>query len=121
MAGRATPSKYRFDDDGALRVIAAPLTFSRMADICFGEIRRYGRSSPSITLRLLDVIAETATCVRRDEDRLALLRHANTIAEDAHEWTTVGRTPGPLLERHRRTVRILTSGSARATPPLPDA
>ena len=116
MAGRETPSRYRIDDDGALRVIAAPLTFSRFADTCFVEIRRYGRSSPSVTLRLLDVIAETAACVHREEDRLALLRHANTIAEEARDAGNGWTDASTIVERQRRTVRILTDSSLDAIP-----
>ena len=96
MAGRVPPDEYRFDPDGALRVVVAPLTFPRMADTCFAEIRRHGRSSPSITLRLLDVIAETAPCVRREEDRLALLATPTRSPRRPVPPITAARMPAPL-------------------------
>ena len=81
MAGRAIPSPCRYGEDGALRVIACPVTFPEMADIVFNQIRHYGRSSTTVLNRLLGTIAAVARHVSRQEDRRALRHHASLILE----------------------------------------
>jgi uncharacterized membrane protein len=85
LAQREIPSAHRFDDDGRLRVVAPPVTFSRIADAAFDQIRRHGRPSAAIAIRLLDTIGVVAGAARRPEDRAALRRHAEMIVRGARE------------------------------------
>ena len=52
MAGRKIPSTFRLDEDGALRVVAYPMTFTELADTAFNQIRHYGRSCAPVLLRI---------------------------------------------------------------------
>lgn len=79
LAGRRMPSPYRYDEHGVLRVIAIPVTFPSMLDAAFDEIERYGRSSVSVSCRLLRALRDLAPCVSAEDDRLALRRHADAI------------------------------------------
>ncbi|SNB46898.1 DUF2254 domain-containing protein [Geobacter sp. DSM 9736] len=81
MAGRSIPSPFRRDDEGRLRIIAETETFSELADTALNQIRHYGRSSAAVLSRMLDVITDIAPHVRREEDRQALLRHAERVLE----------------------------------------
>jgi uncharacterized membrane protein len=85
MATRDMPAAARYGDDGRLRVMTSPLTFDDMAAAAFNEIRRYGRSSVSVTSHLLDVIRGVAGCVTREPDRRALLQHADGIMVDSQK------------------------------------
>jgi uncharacterized membrane protein len=85
LAQREIPSAHRFDDDGRLRVVAPPVTFSRIADAAFDQIRRHGRPSAAIAIRLLDTIGVVAGAARRPDDRAALRRHAELIVRGARE------------------------------------
>ncbi len=81
LAGRRKPSAYRHDDDGTLRVVASAVTFVGMLDLAFLEIARYGRSSVSVSCRLLEALRDLAPCVTDEEDRLALVRHATFVGD----------------------------------------
>ncbi|MEO6236331.1 MAG: DUF2254 domain-containing protein [Vicinamibacterales bacterium] len=76
LASRRLPSPYRHDDDGVLRVVAAPVTFVGMLDLALTEVTRYGRSSVSVSSRVLEAIRDLAPCVSAEDDRLALIRQA---------------------------------------------
>ena len=83
IATRETPASCRYDDHGRLRVMADPVGFESMAATAFDEIRRYGRSSASVTIHLFDVIRDVAGSVTREPDRTALLKHAAAIMLDS--------------------------------------
>lgn len=76
LAGRQLPSPYRHDDEGELRIVAAPVTFGEMLDLALTEITRYGRSSVSVSCRVLEALRDLAPCVLAEGDRLALVRQA---------------------------------------------
>jgi uncharacterized membrane protein len=80
LAGRRIPSAARHDEDGRVRVFACPLTFASVVESAFDEIARYGRSSVSVTCRLLEAVDSVGSCVRSEADRRALLRQAAAIA-----------------------------------------
>ena len=81
LAGRRMPSAYRHDDHGTLRVVASAVTFAGMLDLAFTEIARYGRSSVSVSCRLLEALRDLAPCVTDEEDRLALVRQAIFVGD----------------------------------------
>ena len=83
LAKRDMPSPYRYDSRDQLRIITPVFTFPDVTDAAFNQIRQYGRSSTSVTIRLLETIAVVAGSVHRPEDRAALLRHARMIARGA--------------------------------------
>ncbi|MEO7158851.1 MAG: DUF2254 family protein, partial [Vicinamibacterales bacterium] len=76
LASRRPPSPYRYDQDGVLRVVAAPVTFVGTLDLALTEITRYGRSSVSVSCRVLEAVRDLAPCVSAEDDRLALMRQA---------------------------------------------
>ena len=80
LGGRRMPSPARQDDDGRVRVFACPLTFASIVESAFDEIARYGRSSVSVTCRLLEAVRSVGSCVQDEADRQALLRQAAEIA-----------------------------------------
>jgi uncharacterized membrane protein len=83
FAQRDLASPLRYDADNELRVIACGATFATTADAAFGPIRRYGRSSAEVTLRLLDAIAVVGGAARRTEDRAVLAIHAAQVMRGA--------------------------------------
>jgi uncharacterized membrane protein len=85
LGGRRIPSPARLDDDGRVRVFACPLTFAGIVESAFDEIARYGRSSVSVTCRLLEALRGVGSCVQREADRQALLRQAAAITGEVRE------------------------------------
>jgi hypothetical protein len=63
------------------------------------------------------VIADTAACVRREADRLALLRHAALIEQDSHQADFGDSDRAALAEHHRAAVAALTLAQVQVLAP----
>lgn len=85
LATREWPTPLRFDDTGAVRVIAEPVTFEEIACAAFEQIGRHGRDNVAVTCHVLRAIAGVASCAVRVADRRALARLAATTVERARE------------------------------------
>ena len=101
LAGRHIPSGERYDDEGRLRVVACPVTFPELVERSFDEIARYGRSSVSVTCRLLAALRNVGSCVRREADRHALLHEANVIAAATGEVALSDHDRERVAQCHR--------------------
>jgi uncharacterized membrane protein len=78
-----------------------------MAATAFDQIRRYGRSSGSVTIHLLGVIRHVAGCVTRGQDRVALMQQAAFIMLDSRE-AAFGKADRTLVaESHRAALAAL--------------
>jgi uncharacterized membrane protein len=81
MCARTFPNQRKFDQNGNLRLLTNPITFTFVVDAAFNQIREYGRSSTAVTMRLLDTIAVVAKCAHTNEQRTALLRHVELVEQ----------------------------------------
>ena len=107
LGARRMPDPRRRDPDGTVRVVAQPVTFAEVVESAFDEIRRYGRASASVTVRLLDAAGNVGSCVRCDADRMALLRQAEMIAEPtaAPRWSPADAAH--IADRFRHAAGVL--------------
>ena len=101
LGGRHMPSAERYDRDGRVRVVACPLTFPDVVESAFDEIARYGRSSVSVTCRLLEAVGNVGSCVKREADRSALLREATVVAEGVRDAPLSGSDRELIAQCHR--------------------
>lgn len=85
IAQREMPSSVRYDKNGIVRIVAPATSFAAITDAAFNQIRQNARTTASVTIRLLEAIADIAKVTTRDEDRNALRRHAEMIARGARE------------------------------------
>lgn len=60
LAGRDLPSNLRVDDDGALRIIAHPVTFGRFIDRSFGALLQYAAGDMVAALGFLNALGQVA-------------------------------------------------------------
>ncbi len=81
LAGREVPSAYRCDGEGHLRLVARPATFVEVLDAALADIRRYGRTSTSVSVRLMGALRLILQYVKRHDYREAILRQADRIIE----------------------------------------
>ena len=107
LSSRVLPSSYRYDESGQLRVIAKPETRPEMTDVAFNEIRQYGRSSASVTIRLLETIARVAARVTNPEDQAALLRQAMMIERGSHESLPEEQDRRDVSDRYQAVLRAV--------------
>ena len=110
LARTEFPGAYRYDGDGALRVIANVTDFDGVCDAAFDQIRQYGRGSVAVTARLLEAITAAAASARTDAHRQALLRHARMIDHEAEARFTVEHDRAAIARRYARAKAAL-SGS----------
>jgi uncharacterized membrane protein len=111
FARREAPSPLRMDDAGKLRVVVeSRVTFAGMVDASFNQIRQYGRSSASVTVRILETIARVMPCARGDEDRAALLRQAEMTARGARDAIPEPQDREDVEQRWRAVQRAAGAG-----------
>lgn len=98
LRGRGWPSGvvYREHD---LRLVYPVTTYGGLLDSMFHMIRQYGRGSPAVTLRLLDVLRIVGEIEPDATRRRDLRRHADLTFEDARRSS---ENSGDLLELAQR-------------------
>ena len=105
LAQRETPSTHRyFDEHKVLRLITRGTTFAEALAAAFDPIRRYGRSSKDVSLRLLDALGTVAFAAKRPEDIVALRQHATRIARGAAKALPDRADRRAVLARHQSLV-----------------
>ena len=114
VARHGLPGPHHYGRDGKLRLVAPVTTFPGLTDAAFNQIRQYGRASVAVTIRLLEVIAECAQQMRTDEQRRALLQHAEMVYAETQETITGTRDRAAVQARWEAAVRAL--GAERGTP-----
>ena len=107
LAQRSFPSPFRHDEGGSLRVIAKPVKFAEVLNATFDPIRQYGRSSPLVTLRLLEAISRITKRATREGDLAALFNQALVIERGSHEGLPEERDREAVKERFGHTVLTL--------------
>jgi len=85
LAQKDFPSPYRYDEDDKLRAIAFGVTFEGLVDSAFNAIRQYARSDTSVTIRLLEAIANIATYTNNPKYQVILQRHAEMILRGSQD------------------------------------
>lgn len=86
LAQRQPASKYRYDDEGKLRVIARPVLFEEVLDSAFNQIRQYCKDSVAVTIRLLESLNSISQHVDSKVHRVAILHHAKMVARLAEDF-----------------------------------
>jgi uncharacterized membrane protein len=104
---RTLPSARLYDNKGHLRLITNPITFTGLADAAFSQIRDYGRSSTMVMLRMLDTIATVAQCVRTEEQRTTMLRHATLVERSCYIGLPETADREVVIERYQAVLRLL--------------
>lgn len=85
LAERRIPSGYFYDEDGRLRVITHPVTFSGLLDDAFNLIRQHSRGDVAITIRLLEALAVVAKQTNSPGNAAHVWRHAAMVYRAAME------------------------------------
>lgn len=73
------PSKYRYDKEGKLRLIAEAFNYEDMLDISFNQIRQSSNGMPTILIRLMESLITINKFVKENKHKAALKKHAKMI------------------------------------------
>jgi uncharacterized membrane protein len=79
LANARYPSKYRFDNDKNLRIIADNLSFDGMLDAAFNQIRQFSKNSPAVVIRLMDALVTINKFVKIEDRKKAIEKHARMV------------------------------------------
>lgn len=94
----------------ALRLVVPVTDFVGLTNSMFHMIRQYGKGSPSVMLRMLEVFQTTASCLRDAERRAVIRRHGELVREDALANIENSGDRADIEDRYRELLDILASG-----------
>lgn len=107
LVQRQFPSPYRYDYDNQLRVIAPSLDFDGIVNQAFNQIRQYGKSDASVTIRLLEAIALIATYTQNRQYREVLRRHADMVERGSHEGLSEPQDLKDVQKKYEHVIQAL--------------
>jgi uncharacterized membrane protein len=73
------PSKYRFDKEGKLRVIANILDFEGVLDAAFNQIRQFSTGSTAVIIRLMEALTIIQQFTKIKSHKNAVIKHAKMV------------------------------------------
>jgi uncharacterized membrane protein len=101
------------DAGGRLRLVRPVTDFAGLTDSMFNMIRQYGKGSPAVMVRVLEVLTAAASCLRTPGALAELGRHADLAYSDALEQTPNGSDRLDLEMRHRRFQAVVSRADAQ--------
>lgn len=112
LAQRDLPAPLRYDDDGALRVIAYPVTFAGYAELAFGRLRPYVAADRNAALHTFQTLGEVTADTRRPAERAALRTHLDELLAACERSLSDEPALAEVRERHRQVARMLSHPEA---------
>lgn len=106
LAEAQFPSKYRFDEEGDLRVITDILTFEGILDVAFNQIRQFSGGSPAVIIRLMEALTTLLGFTSRESHKKAVIKHAEMVLRMGQETIKEKHDIDDLTQRAER---ILTN------------
>jgi len=79
LAKAKFPSKYRFDKEGNLRIIADTVDFRGILDAAFNQIRQFSGGNTAVIIRLMEALITIRGFVKNDKYQKAVIRHAEMV------------------------------------------
>jgi uncharacterized membrane protein len=113
LATREFPSVEFADESGKLRLVGKPTTFASLVDTAFNQIRQQAGSHAAVIIRLLEVLAVIAERTAKEENRLALLRHAEMIRRSSEENLPEGLDRQDVEKRYQGFLEALKKSTIK--------
>lgn len=79
------PHKYRYDEQGNLRLVVDILTFTGMMDSAYNQIRQNADSSPAVLIRLMEAVNNIYSFANEEHQKEVIRKHAEMIYRSAKE------------------------------------
>jgi uncharacterized membrane protein len=112
LARTEFPSRYRYDEQGRLRVVADVSTFGGISHTIFSRIRHYGGSSPVVLNRLLEAVAAFGPHITDESDRELVRDETEAVLRVGRALSTSDADLEELEKRYRAAVLALAGGSS---------
>lgn len=98
------PSKYRFDKEKNLRVIAVTLSFEGVLNAAFNQIRQFSARSTAVIIRLMEALITISQFTNNGSNKNAIIRHAKMVLNVGKESIKEVNDFEDLLERSKKLV-----------------
>jgi uncharacterized membrane protein len=108
LADRDFPAPYRYDNNNRLRVVANPVTFGRLLDVAFDEIRQNGNQFVMVLNKLLDIMNLLATRVHTTDALQALRQHAHLVERSSHSGIADDHDRRKVEHHYAATLRTIS-------------
>jgi uncharacterized membrane protein len=79
LAEAKFPAKYRYDEEGDLRIIADVLDFEGILDTAFNQIRQFSEESPAVIIRMMEALTTIYEFTSKENHKKAVIRHAEMV------------------------------------------
>lgn len=83
LKNRNLHSGVHLDQSGEVRVMVPTVGFGGLMDEMFHQIRQFGKTSPAIMIRLLEVLGVVMSVLDDPEHQQHIFRHLHLVREDA--------------------------------------
>ncbi len=79
LAEAKFPAKYRYDEEGNLRIIADVLDFEGILDTAFNQIRQFSEDSPAVIIRMMEALTTIHEFTSKESHKIAVIKHAEMV------------------------------------------
>lgn len=79
LAQAKFPSKYHFDEEGNLRMIADSLDFKGVLDAAFNQIRQFSGGSTAVIIRLMEALTTIHGFTNKEMHKKAIINQAEMV------------------------------------------
>ena len=102
LATAKFPSKFRFDKEKNLRIIANTLDFEGILDAAFNQIRQFSAGSTAVIIRLMEALIIINKFAKKESYRQAVVKHANMVLRVGKESINEKNDIKDLEERAKK-------------------
>ncbi len=79
LAQTKFPSKYRFDEEKNLRIVADTFGFKGVLDAAFNQIRQMSGGNAAVIIRLMEALTTIHGFVKKEKDKMQVIKHAEMV------------------------------------------
>lgn len=91
LADKPFPVSHRWDEEGVLRLICKPISYTGLGEAAFNQIRQYGHTSIAVTIRLLEGLLAILNASNSTEQRDFVRCQALMIEQVQREASLAGK------------------------------
>lgn len=102
LAQAKFPSKYRYDEEGNLRIIADTLEFEGVLDAAFNQIRQFSGGSPAVIIRLMEALTTISRFTTDDSQKKSVIRHAEMVLNTGRQTIKEENDLKDLVKRSKK-------------------
>lgn len=104
LAQRKFPSRYRFDQEEKLRIIAEVLSFEGTLGAAFNQIRQFSTGNIAVIIRLMEALITIHQLVTTAEQKQVVIQHAQLVLNTGKNSIQEQLDLDDLLERAQKII-----------------